>query len=209
MEQKMREAELIAVKLVKESDRRLDLLERDCVAPTGLPGQRECYFLRRVGGRGGRRAVGRNFPKATHFRVEMPLCALFVPPVTSGCDAGQKFYKGSWWKALEMLSIKDPECIFYLTLSKEHWLPSYLSLTTCIPPKLWNFSSLLSNGVSYPFQIFEQYNPGKLMWSINHAARVCMFHSTVLPEDAEQTSADRGCSGLSACFRMLPKSLPK
>lgn len=47
----MREAELIAVKLVKESDRRLDLLEWGCVAPTGLPGQRECYFSqsRRVG----------------------------------------------------------------------------------------------------------------------------------------------------------------
>lgn len=34
MEQKMREAELIAVKLVKESDRRLDLLELGICGPS-------------------------------------------------------------------------------------------------------------------------------------------------------------------------------
>lgn len=38
MEQKMREAELIAVKLVKESDRRWGLLPRLCVLPAGLQG---------------------------------------------------------------------------------------------------------------------------------------------------------------------------
>lgn len=41
MEQKMREAELIAVKLVKESDRRWDLLPRRCVLTAGL---QECCF---------------------------------------------------------------------------------------------------------------------------------------------------------------------
>lgn len=68
MEQKMREAELIAVKLVKESDRRLGLLEWGCVAPVGLLGQRECYFSqsRRVVGRRGRRAVGRDFSQSNN-----------------------------------------------------------------------------------------------------------------------------------------------
>lgn len=36
MEQKMREAELIAVKLVKESDRRLGLLPWHCVLSAGV-----------------------------------------------------------------------------------------------------------------------------------------------------------------------------
>lgn len=42
MEQKMREAELIAVKLVKESDRRLVMWS--CVVCSGMPGWREGCF---------------------------------------------------------------------------------------------------------------------------------------------------------------------
>lgn len=33
------------------------------------------------------------FPKQ-HFRVTQPSCALFVPPATSGRDAGQEAYRG-------------------------------------------------------------------------------------------------------------------
>lgn len=86
MEQKMREAELIAVKLVKESDRRLDLLEWGCVVSTGMP--ESAAFLRAKPGR------EELFPKQ-HFRVTKPSCILFVPLGTSGCEAGQEVYRGS------------------------------------------------------------------------------------------------------------------
>lgn len=88
MEQKMREAELIAVKLVKESDRRLDLLEWGCGSLLGCLGGESAAFFRAKPGREGL------FLKQ-HFRVTKPSCILFVPPGTSGCDAGQDVYRGS------------------------------------------------------------------------------------------------------------------
>lgn len=73
MEQKMREAELIAVKLVKESDRRLDLLELGCVVSAGMPGWGALLFSAKPGSEG-------LFLKQ-HTSVTKPSCLFLLGPV--------------------------------------------------------------------------------------------------------------------------------